>query len=377
MEIELQTSGPFQRKCGWRALLCAVALCGCNAPGRPPTDTVAVAWQRRDQATAASASLPDQRAVSNRQVLIPRDTEAREATIATVNGRPVARRRVLDLLLKARGVQVLEQLIGLEAAAMAAADAGLIITQADIDREYEQALRSLGDPLSSITPEPFDRETAEHLLETVLSQRNVSREEFDVITRRNAYLRKIVESQQVLTEEQLRLEFGRLYGKRVQVRHIQLGTLAEVARVKERLAAGEDFGELAGRYSANTASARSDGLLDPFSAGDEEVPALLRETAFSLVPGQVSDAVRIGEWYHLVKVERLLPAVEKEFEQVRAELERSARRRLSGPAMYELFESLFRGASIEIHDPALEEAFNRKHEDRVRRAAGSRRLHRP
>ena len=260
---------------------------------------------------------------------------------------------------------------------MAAADAGLTITQADIDREYEQALRSLGDPLSSITPEPFDRETAEHLLETVLSQRNVSREEFDVITRRNAYLRKIVESQQVLTEEQLRLEFGRLYGKRVQVRHIQLGTLAEVARVKERLAAGEDFGELAGRYSANTASARSDGLLDPFSAGDEEVPALLRETAFSLVPRQVSDAVRIGEWYHLVKVERLLPAVEKEFEQVRAELERSARRRLSGPAMYELFESLFRGASIEIHDPALEEAFNRKHEDRVRRAAGSRRLHRP
>ncbi|UCC32413.1 MAG: peptidylprolyl isomerase [Phycisphaerales bacterium] len=377
METELQTSGPFKRKCGWTALLCAVVLSGCDAPEKAPAGSVAAAWQRRDQAGAASASLSNQQAVTNRQVLIPRDTEAKEPTIATVNGRPVARRRVLDLLLKARGVEVLEQLIGLEAAATAAANAGLTVTQADVDREYEQALRNLADPLSSVTPKPFDRKAAERLLKTVLSQRNVSREEFDIITQRNAYLRKIVGSQQVLTEQQLRREFDRLYGKRVQVRHIQLGTLAEVARVKERLTAGEDFAELAGRYSANTASARSEGLLDPFSAGDEEVPALLREAAFSLEPGQVSDAVRIGEWYHLVKVERLLPAVEKEFEQVRAELERSARRRMAAPAMYELFESLFREATIEIHDPALAEAFHRKHEDRARRATGSGRLRGP
>lgn len=366
VETELQTGGPFKRKCGWTALLCAVGLCGCDTPEKPPADSVAAAWQRRDQAATASPNLLDQQVVANRQVLITRDTGAKEPTVATVNGRAIARRRVLDLLLKARGVEVLEQLIGLEAAATAAANAGLTITQADVDHEYEQALRNLADPLSSITPEPFDRKTAEGLLETVLSQRNVSREEFDIITRRNAYLRKIVGSQQVFTEEQLRREFARLYGKRVQVRHIQLGTLSEVARVKERLAAGEDFAELAGRYSANTASARSGGLLDPFSAGDEEVPALLRETAFSLEPGRVSDAVRIGEWYHLVKVERFLPAVEKGVEQVRAELERSARRRMAAPAMYELFENLFREATIEIHDPALAEAFKRKHEDRAR-----------
>lgn len=366
METELQMSKLLNRAYGWTALLCAVALSGCDAPEKAPGGSVAAAWQRRDKAGAASASLSHQQAVTNRQVLIPGNAETNEPSIATVNGRPVARRRVLDLLLKARGVEVLEQLIGLEAVSMAAADEGLTITQVDVDREYEQALRNLADPLSSVTPEPFDRKAAERLLETILSQRSMSREEFDIITRRNTYLRKIVESQQLLTEGQLRREFGRLYDERVQVRHIQLGTLAEVARVKERLAAGEDFAELAGRYSANTASAKSEGLLDPFSAGDEEVPALFREAAFSLKPGEVSDAVRIGEWYHLIKVEQILPAEQREFEQVRAELEQSVRRRVAAPAMYELFEKLFREATIEIHDPVLAEAFNRKHEDRDR-----------
>jgi len=290
--------------------------------------------------------------------------------VAVVNGRPIPHRDLIDLLLRSHGVIVLEQLIGLNLAEAAAAERGLSVGQTDVDREYDRALRHLAEPLSSTTSAPFDRQSAERLLETVLAQRNVSPEEFDLVIRRNAFLRKIAEAETVVTDQQLHQEYERRYGERVQVRHIQLATLAEVERVRERLAAGEGFGEMARRYSANKSSAAELGLLAPISAGEEDVPALLRQVAFSLNVGDVSDAVRIGEWFHLIKLEALLAPEAVEFEEVRTELEVGLRERLADSAMSGVFEKLFRAATIEVHEPLLKAAFERKHSDRTREQDG-------
>jgi parvulin-like peptidyl-prolyl isomerase len=150
------------------------------------------------------------------------------------------------------------------------------------------------------------------------------------------------------------------------VRNIQLRTLADVARVRERLDAGEDFGELAARYSANMASSANRGLLGPFSAQDERAPSVLREVAFSLQPGEVSDALRMGNWHHLVKLEEVLPGEERGFEKMRPALERGLRERVTEPAMVELFEKLLDAAMIEIHDPALAKTLEREYPDRRR-----------
>ncbi len=286
----------------------------------------------------------------------------KDSPIAMVNGRPIGRNRVVDLLLRSHGAGMLEQLIGLEVAEQAALQKGLNITESDLDFEFDLALRRLTDPLSALNPDPVDRPTAEDLLDSVLAQRNISREEFLVTLRRNACLRKIVQSEQVITEDQLRSEFRRRYGERVSVRHIQLGSPAEAGRVQDRLAAGEDFADLAGLYSANRASARKRGLLDPFSAADEEIPAPFRHAAFALQPGQVSDAIRVGEWYHLLMLEGLLPAEPRDFNDVRGELERDLRVRVSEAAMRELYDKLFRQATIDVRDPAFRSEFERKQE---------------
>jgi foldase protein PrsA len=262
-------------------------------------------------------------------------------------------------------VGILEQLIGLEAATRAATERGVIITQADLDREHERALRDMSDSLSAITADRSDREAAERLLDEVLAERGMSRDEFDIITRRNAYLRKLVESEQNITEAQLRGEYDRVYGAQVRVRHVQLATLGEAARVKERLAAGEAFADLATRYSANTTTAQRGGLLDPFSMEDERVPSALRQAAFALEPGGVSSAVRVGDWYHVLLLEERLPAQAVDFTTVRDELEDSLRDRLAQPAMFALFEKLFGEATIEIYDAGLARAFRRKHPDRT------------
>jgi hypothetical protein len=283
-----------------------------------------------------------------------------DTPIAFVDGQPIARDRVVDLLLRSRGAGVLEQLMGLELAARSATEKGLSVTQSDVDFEFDLALRRLSDPLSPLTSDAFDRAAAEGLLDSVLAERNISREEFLVTLRRNAYLRKIVQSEQKITEDQVRAEFNRRFGERVQVRHIQLASAAEAGRVQDRLMAAEDFGDLASRYSANSASARRQGLLDPFSADDEEIPAAFRQTAFALQPGQVSSIVRVGEWYHLLRLERVLPREERDFEAVRGELERAVRDRVSEARMRELFDKLFKDATIDVRDPSLREAVEQR-----------------
>jgi foldase protein PrsA len=340
-------------------------MAGCAARDRQPADSVASAWRQQEQGKTPLANTYRERAATDVR-RSGRTAAPSESPIATVNGRPISRRHFDELLLRSHGVAVLEQLVGLEATATAAEERGLTVSPLDVDQEYERALRRLANPLSSVTSEALDRVTAERLLDTVLSSRNVSREEFDIVTRRNAYLRKIVESEQVFTEDELRREYERLYGQRVQVRHIQLATLADVEQVKDRLARGEDFGELATRYSAHRSSAKAGGRLDPFSAEDEDVPALLRQVAFSLQPGEVSSAVRVGEWYHLIMLESQLEAEDVEFGRVRELVEHRLRERVTEPAMFDLFEKLFRQATIEVHDPLLGQAFDARHSGRTR-----------
>lgn len=340
-----------------------VLMIACSAPADRPVASVSSAWQTRNETERALPTTYRPRPVS------PSPTAsalgAKGEIIATVNGHPVPRSRVVDLLLRSRGGDVLEQLIGLETAKRSAEAQGLSISDADVDAEYDRSLRRLTDSLASITPDRFDRKAAEPVLDTVLSQRSMSREEFNLIIRRNAYLRKLVAPTRTFSDAERQTEFARLYGRRAEVRHVQLATLAEVERVRTVLVAGRDFGEVASAYSANVASAEARGLLRPFSAEDDSVPAAFRKVAFSLQPGDVSDAVRVGQWYHLIRLERFVPAEQQDLRKVRGVLERSLRNRLAEPAMFALFEKLFREATIRIHDPVLRAAFERLHPERA------------
>ena len=284
------------------------------------------------------------------------------AAIAVVDGVPVARERVVELLLRGHGVGVLEQIIVLEAARREAAARGLTVTAANVDAEYDRALRRLLSPLPAEERVPVDREAGERVLKRILSSRNISRDEYMIGMRRNAWLRKIVECDMRFTDDQLEAEFERAYGARVGVRHIQVATLAEAQRIENRLAAdGADFAELARGYSANPNTAPAGGMLRVFSKEDDDVPELMRRTAFALEPGEHSAPLRIDEWYHILKVEERYPPEQAAFHQAHDELEGRLRCRLTEPAMRQLQETLLRQAQVEILDPVLAEEFRRKH----------------
>ena len=345
----------------FRMLLPTVAcIAGCTAAAASGPASVTDAWRHRDDARTPQPTVAARQRSATRPGAAALEAIASSTSLATINGRVISRERIVGLLLRSYGGQVLEQVIGLETAKQAAEGRGLVVTQKHVDAEYERALKRLSNPLASVTPNAFDRPTAERLLETVLIERNMSREVFDLIMRRNAHLRQLAVQNLVLSEDELRREFDRLHGRRIRVRHIQLATLAEITQMRERIQRGEELGALATRYSANAGSAARGGLLEPFSASDKGVPAAFLQAALALEPGQLSDAVRVGEWYHLIQLDEILPVDAAEFEQVRGAVEASLRDRKSDLAMPTLFEKLFEQATIEIHDPLLRDSFDRR-----------------
>lgn len=281
--------------------------------------------------------------------------------LARIDDRPIAVSEFVDVLLRSHGPALLEQMIVLVAAERITTERGLHVTQADIDEEYDRALRKLIDPLTAITGRAYDRLSAEDLLVQLLEDRNVSREEYLLAIRRNALLRRLALDELRITEDDLRGEYGRVYGERVQVRHIQLSSPVEVERMLDRLREGEDFGALARRFSLNSAGALNDGLLEPFSRHDESVPEAFRAAAFSVPPGELAVPVRIGQWYHVLKVEKRIPAESPTFEEVRPLLERRLQDRLVEPRIAQLHQRLFRNARVSIQSPALREAFDKKY----------------
>ncbi len=349
--------------CNYRwAVLLLVCVAGCIPPAKPPTDTLTLAIQERAKNPPPKPAPPPARRKSAATRPDPAPAAATNSdAIATVGETAILRDEFESLLIRSRGVLVLEQMIGLAAAEEFAKKRGVTIADVDVEFEYELALRRLSDPLAFTTSEGFDQADTERLLDSILVTRHMSRPEFMLTVRRNAFLRKVLTAEMTISDQQLREEYDLAYGDRVQVRHIQLGNLTDAARIKERLAAGEEFADLAARYSTNATTARRGGLLDPFSLRDEHIPPAMRQTAAKLTTSEVSDVVRVGEWYHLLKLEKQISAEKRDFESVRSMLQKRIEVRRTDARMRDLHEKLFAEAVVQISDPLLREAYQAAH----------------
>jgi len=341
--------------------LAPTVLCGCPSPQKVESLSVGGAWQRQTETrplpAATSTGQSPEVGGLDAPIERPASSTTHDSPIAVVDGRAVPRARLVELLLRSHGAAAFEQLVVLDCAIHLAAEKGLTVGREDVAHEYDKALQRLSDPLAGITPGVLDRASAERVLDSILSERNTSRHEFHLRMEVNVYLRAIVESDLVITDAQLRAEYERSYGRRVQVRHIQAASLAAIDAVLRRLQAGEDFAETARRHSVNPNTAATGGLLAPFSADDDRVPELLRKEAFALEAGRTSAAIRVGAWYHVLKLDQVLPPQAADFDRVRPDLERAVRSRLTEPAMAELYGRLLADAAIVIHDPILKDAF--------------------
>ena len=99
-----------------------------------------------------------------------------------------------------------------------------------------------------------------------------------------------------------------------------------------------------------------------FTRHDGAVPPLVRERAFAMKPGETSEPLREGAYYHIIQIERTFPASSVGFENVdRDKLHQGLVDRLVHQRTEALDAELFQTARIDIRDRSLSRQFREKH----------------
>ena len=233
----------------------------------------------------------------------------------------VTRDVLVDFLMQTRGLDALLNLMQLQIAKTLAANEGVVVTPEDVKAEERETLRLA---LQAAGMAHADEEQYAALSEQLLAQQQLSKAEFDVVMATNAYLKALARPQieKALTEENLRKAFNARYGEQVRVRHIQLENRVQLAEVKRRLDAGEDFARVAGEVSSNADTRQVGGMFPPFSM-QSAIPEAFKLAAFELEVGQVSDPVEAGGFLHLIKLEERIAPKAVRFEDVKEDLKKA------------------------------------------------------
>ena len=124
--------------------------------------------------------------------------------------------------------------------------------------------------------------------------------------------------------------------ERRRVRHILIRPEGEDAAAKDkakkltedllaRIKKGEDFGTLAGQFSADPGSKTNGGELPPFAKGEMVPP--FEGAAWALGKGELSGVVESQFGFHLIQMIDSVPASTVPFEQVRGRIEQFLRQR--------------------------------------------------
>jgi foldase protein PrsA len=310
------------------------SVCGCWGDQPPALDP---APQPRlmpatapGPATMAPAAAPDQGTV-----------------MAMVNGQPVPMSRLYDLLVRSQGLETGIEIVASEIVDQEARKRGLSVTEEETRAEHLRMLEAMYPAV----PESDQRERA---LAQTLAGKGWSRVRWDLICRRGAQLRKMVEPNTVVTDALLRAEYADQFGRKVVVRHIEVESLDEWERIRKLVKTQADFERLARELSKNP-SHENGGLLPPLGlTGPTEIPDVIRQAALNLKEvGELSDPIKVGYVYHMLRAEQFLEPASAPFEQARDKLTAALRERLIRAGEQRLMLDLMRGAKYEFVDPTL------------------------
>ena len=279
--------------------------------------------------------------------------------IAMVNGKPIGREQLVKPLVEAYGLNLLLQIIQLELSRQDAAKAGVAVTPTDIRSERSIMLKGffpeaeLGD---------YDQ-----LLVQLLKQQGITQPQWEILLETNASLRKmaIPLCAGKITDDNIKQAFDVQYGGMARIRDIQISNIAEAQEVKRRLAAGEKFEDVARAMSRDPRIAALGGEWPPFSAKSTTVSDVIKQQAFGLKVGEVSDALNTEGVFHVIKVEeRMPPKLAKFDEPTRESLRNALMDGLIQNTMKVLRNQLAAEAMqpniMQIKDPELKKQFDQK-----------------
>lgn len=275
--------------------------------------------------------------------------------MALVNGKPIGMKALHEILVRDHGMSVAYQLIADELVRQEAIARKISVTKADLQKETDAVLRrALGE-----LPAPNQRE---RILQELMSRLDVSPGMWDVLMQRQALLRKLVEPDVKVTDDELKEEFNLQYDRKVTVRDIQTATVADAEKALKALNAEGDkltedfFAELARKVSTGV-TASTGGLLSPMTAKSPMPPAI-REAAMRFKkPLDMSGIVQSGTTFHILLCSKVEEPQDAKFDQVRGKLFESVHERhvaeLQQQRLGALIQNARKAGKIEFIDPTL------------------------
>jgi len=276
----------------------------------------------------------------------PTTQSAGAAVMAYVNGKPIPMDRLIDLLVRGPGMAYARQLVQREVVRQEMERKKVVLTEADVRAETERIFKAM-------IPQIDTPQQREQVLARLLAQKQVSRKQWLLGVRLGAALRKLAEPQVRTSEEMLQAEFARRYGQQVQVRQIEVESLAKARKILEQLADGGDFAKLAWKHSLSESSRRG-GLIDPIGPKTKGIPTAIHQTALSLKKaGEISEPIQVGTTFHILRLERVIEPENVRFEDVKDKIEADVRENLLHHQRGLILERLFREARIEYVAPLL------------------------
>lgn len=140
----------------------------------------------------------------------------------------------------------------------------------------------------------------------------------------------------------------------INTRHILLKTEEEARQIQEKLMKGEDFVELAKKYSIDPAAKVTGGELGYHPRGSL-VPEY-EEEAFKLKKvGQISGIVKSRFGYHLIRLEGIKPPSYAKFDEVKELIRQRMIQEKQGEILQKYIEDLKKNAKIKINEDLLKD----------------------
>jgi foldase protein PrsA len=251
----------------------------------------------------------------------PAAADVAPEVVATVNGKPLSRDQLAALCLHFDGKAVLETLIQYELIRQEAMKLGVAVSKEEIEDYVRKTVQEQLDAKARMNgAKDFADWSAKKGLkpEEIAGQVREWQDWLRPFGEPELLARKILLKSVQVTDADVRAEFDRRYGPKAKVLQIVLPSQAEAKDVVEKLKLGADFAEMARDVSVDNVSRRKGGEIPPLGQGSP-----LGDAAFRLKPGQFSDPVKTPDGFHVLKLVELIPAVDKNFEDVKGEIRES------------------------------------------------------
>lgn len=332
-------------------ILAILALAGCDKDGGGRAINgapIPVNGTNRPPGTAAAAGSP---------TAPGQGTEGAQTPVAIVNQtKTIHWADLRDLSIEASGSQVFSEYLLDILIEEALTRKGLKLTEQDVEKEKATYLALLKRGSNAKNDDEATR-----TLDRIRRQNGWGPRRYQLLMRRNAGLRKLIEGQGVVTEEMIQEAFVQRYGEKILVRMIMVNDMTTMDGVLKKIAKGDKESFIDTAISESRDESRfTGGLLPLLSVADPSFPPGVRMVADKLAEGKVSEVIALNNGFAVLRCERRLPKVDKKLEEVRAELVADIQLQQERVHMNSQARILLDGAKLSIMNKELADQWARQ-----------------